>query len=228
MRRLLRTSTSSVVSWVFNLAAPASAVLLVATCVLWVRSYRVRDSLSWGRPGGNCHSAQSIHGTAQVLSDLDGGCSGGRSYQSDPLSPQAVWHGGHSGYPVTVEWHMGLVWQTYQRIEMGWGGGGFVGHYRLIVVPYRYPAALLALVPAAWLARKWRRGRRRGAGLCPACGYDLRATPGRCPECGHVPGAKGAEADGERRERSGVKRHVRPPPSILARLVALGGAKGKQ
>lgn len=49
------------------------------------------------------------------------------------------------------------------------------------------------------LIRAWRRhpqeleAKRRKAGLCPKCGYDLRATHGRCPECGepvetkHVP-----------------------------------------
>lgn len=47
-------------------------------------------------------------------------------------------------------------------------------------------ALLLATVAKASHAER-RRAHRRAAGLCPACGYDLRATPGRCPECGRTP-----------------------------------------
>jgi hypothetical protein len=66
------------------------------------------------------------------------------------------------------------------------GAPGGAPEYRLFVIPCAYPLILTGLSPAAWLATEWRRHARRNAaaGLCPHCAYDVRATPGRCPECG--------------------------------------------
>ena len=50
---------------------------------------------------------------------------------------------------------------------------------------------LLSLLPATRLL-KFHGARRRSHGLCPQCGYDLRATSDRCPECGTSRGMKRA------------------------------------
>ena len=57
----------------------------------------------------------------------------------------------------------------------------------IAVVPYWLVVALTGVLPAkaaATAVTSRRRRRRALAGQCVACGYDLRATPGRCPECG--------------------------------------------
>jgi hypothetical protein len=49
-----------------------------------------------------------------------------------------------------------------------------------------------AYLPLRWLAT--RTLQERDAGCCPVCGYDVRATLDRCPECG----TPAAIADGSR------------------------------
>lgn len=59
--------------------------------------------------------------------------------------------------------------------------------YELFLPPWPL-LAVSGVAPMTWLWR-WRKRRlanHPGIYACEVCGYDLRATPQRCPECGAV------------------------------------------
>jgi hypothetical protein len=69
-------------------------------------------------------------------------------------------------------------------------GFGFVDvaalKFRAVGIPHWFLALLFAILPMFHVRAILRSRKCDRKGLCPKCGYDLRATPDRCPECGNL------------------------------------------
>jgi hypothetical protein len=95
-----------------------------------------------------------------------------------------------------ASWVHAPDWSAWSRQGPRWwdrlgfghyvGGNQSGGRVDLYIFPYYAAAAASAMLPGLLLIRFLRTRRRFAKGLCPVCGYDLRATPQRCPECGTI------------------------------------------
>jgi hypothetical protein len=74
---------------------------------------------------------------------------------------------------------------AYRRLY-AWPAADVSGHR--LEFPHWALLPPLAIPTVVAVVLAVRRRRRRSAGLCLTCGYDLRASPDRCPECGTAVG----------------------------------------
>lgn len=66
--------------------------------------------------------------------------------------------------------------------------GTVIGNRSMVELSALWPLALAGILPTIKLAvLSYRRRTVNRSEHCRQCGYDLRATPDRCPECGRVP-----------------------------------------
>lgn len=74
----------------------------------------------------------------------------------------------------------------FQRIARPWSSGDTRGETQALVVPAIFPICVLGVTPLIAFARY--RRQKYLPGHCRGCGYDVRASPERCPECGREVG----------------------------------------
>jgi hypothetical protein len=171
MRRFLR---------VFRLCVTAVSLLLCAlACLLWVRSYWIGDGFVWKPADASpFYRAYAGRGVVRLGS---GQYAFPRpphfSYFPNPTpTRQTGYHPGTLADRLSFDLHRGSDSQGMPSNDA--------------IFPLWSAVLTTAILPALWMRSTHRdRTLRRGAraGLCPSCGYDLRATPGRCPECGRTP-----------------------------------------
>ena len=162
----------------FNFAVVVSLILGTATLVLWIRSRTTKDRFS-------CTYGYSLH----LLASRHGAI----GYQRLQMPTREPWSADLSSRPADAILFMGIVGEVDSVRSFGEEpslellGAELTPRLGIYFVPHWMPLLAFAGLPACRATAIIRRRRAGTSGRCTTCGYDLRATPDRCPECGSQP-----------------------------------------
>jgi hypothetical protein len=178
----------------FTLLSALSLLLCVATCVQWVRSYWRCDLAFWGAQESSAVVASdrgvAIFARADVPT-ADGAfrftTEGKHDLNAIILNVFMSKHSRAWDLP-----GIALLQTTHPIRDSDLPGILLLKTTKptgitTIFVGYRLIAGMLAIAPVCWSLTRFRQNvkrRRCREPKCGVCGYDLRATPERCPECG--------------------------------------------
>jgi hypothetical protein len=202
--------------FIFSFALPTA--LAVTILVLWARSYRYMDEWSMATETGEVRAVLVYQGAVHIVRNgLNRAASRPISYDRHDVPAGANWDDLYGDGETLWNWlgfrkiDSGTLTEQIARVLKRVPPGGigsapsapiprtrnprlvpwiFAGTYTAWTIPI-----WSALLPCAWPAarasvRDLRRWNRRRRNRCPACAYDLRATPGKCPECGWSDGGR--------------------------------------
>jgi hypothetical protein len=189
-----------IANWVLRALAVAWLVAFLAVIILWIRSYQGKTIAGPGetiaRMGHHGFEITSMRGEATI-----------ETYWGWPSEHSLEWivgvrhlaTVGDNAYRVwanntALGYQIGSLKITHgtttllpQLSSNGDSRNMVVVQHEIVQMPYWMLIVFFMLIlvwPAVRFSRVVLARHRLRKHLCVACGYDLRASPGRCPECG--------------------------------------------
>jgi hypothetical protein len=144
-----------------NVATVVSLMLLTVTVLLWVGTFNERRDWKW---------SNSVERAVRE-----------RQFSSQRGNLLLMVLNTERRAPCTgcsINWHWRVI--GIQRFDYP------PGHQWSFYIHALALCIAFASLPAVRVLKKIRRRDRLATEVCRECGYDLRATPERCPECGRV------------------------------------------
>jgi hypothetical protein len=165
-----------------NLLTIASLLLALGAVVAWVRSYIVMDSIVVSLVyGDSVWRLDSVRGQVNLYWDI-------------------IHPAGQQTY-LRCDWYHVPLRDVPERSSLPPFSYRRTSEWAVVAVPWWSFMLAGILLPGLRLWRDAAARRRVSRGLCRRCGYDLRASGDRCPECGTVVAASRslrAAANGQR------------------------------
>lgn len=183
-----------------SLIAAVSLLLCLTTAALWVRSHFASEHLAHAVMSGPAWVGRSSGGVVYLDHRSRWAYAGGWSFGRSRIAPGpgslaheyqpplrgfrfmgfGVFGGTNFSWPAHE--HPGVA-VPVNRTDPRW----WRDRYFAVSFPHWFAVLVFGILPVRWYRQLRREQLKANRGRCAVCGYDLRATPNRCPECGTIP-----------------------------------------